>query len=73
MKTPISIEPARFGMTGNRMLSDVRFEFVGDDGYSPLDAPSYIARGSVQGHLLKADEFGPEKHYISHTEWRRQW
>ena len=41
--------------------------------HGALDAPEYIARGSVQGHLLKADEFGPEKHYISHTEWRRQW
>jgi hypothetical protein len=73
MNTPISIEPARFGMTGNRMLSDLQFEFVGDEGVGPLDAPGYIARGSVQCHLLKADEFGPAKYYISHTEWRRQW
>ena len=73
MNTPVAIEPARFGMTGNIHLSDLRFEFVSDYGIGPLDAPSYIARGSVMGHLLKADEFGPEKHYISHTEWRRQW
>ena len=73
MNTPIEIEPLRFGMTGNIWLSDLRLEFCDHAELGPLDAPAYIARGSVQGHLIGRDQFGPSKHYISHTDVRVQW
>ena len=63
-------EPKRFGMTGNRWLSDFQLEFCGDEMSGPLDAPSYIARGSVRGSVLPATAYSDAAPYINHTECR---
>jgi hypothetical protein len=63
----ISIEPPRFGMTGmgvgsHRLTYDTPLDLA--VGYA-LDAPEYIARGSMAG---RADEQG--RTYISATDLR---
>lgn len=63
----ISIEPPRYGMTGlgvgsHRLTRDTPIDLA--VGYA-LDAPEYIARGSMAG---RADEHG--RTYISSTDMR---
>jgi hypothetical protein len=63
----ISIEPPRYGMTGlgvgsHRLTIDTPLDMA--VGYA-LDAPEYIARGSMLG---RADDHG--RTYISATDLR---
>lgn len=54
--TGVEIEPARFGMTGPEcgIFCTMRRD-VDSDAIQPLDAPEYIARGSLQaGHTTDA-------------------
>lgn len=63
--TGITIEPPRFGMTGAECAFWQRLRHdVDSDTVQPLDAPEYIARGSLRaGHQIIDGT-----HYVSTTE-----
>ena len=63
--TGITIEPPRYGMTGEECGFSLRLRGdVDPDTVQPLDAPEYIARGSLRaGHQVIDGT-----HYVSTTD-----
>lgn len=67
----IAIEPPRFGLTGPSHLIALRFEFLQDAMSYSIDAPDYIARGSLTCTAHKGIEGVMQPyHYICATEAR---
>lgn len=67
----IEIEPPRFGLTGPSHLIGLRFEFIEDALAYSIDAPAYIARGSLTSSAHKGAEGVMQTyHYICATEAR---
>jgi hypothetical protein len=67
----LAIEPPRFGLTGPSHLIALRFEFMEDALAYSIDAPAYIARGSLTSTAHKGSEgLMQPYHYICATEAR---
>ena len=69
MSAEIQHEDRRFGRTGPSHLTALRSEFWQDGTAYALDAPAYIARGSLQSHFHRQRLLG-DYHYITATEAR---
>ena len=70
MNAGITIEPLRFGRTGPSHLQDLRDDFLSDAEAYALDAPAYIARGSLKANFHRGCRYFDDYVYISATEAR---
>ena len=70
---PVVFEPIRFGITGPGYIHSMREGYFDDAQAYGLDAPSYIATGSLRSSFQPAESWRGPQHYIASTDMRRQW
>ena len=67
----VMYEDTRFSRTGTHCgIHRMRPEFMCDALSGPLDAPEYIARGSLSAHLHSGNAVMPAYVYVCGTELR---
>ena len=67
---PLELEPARFAHTGGGVgFHHMRIEFGADD-YQPIDAPTFIPRGSIKVQKLSTEK---PIWYAATSELRAGW